>query len=501
MNRAPIFSIFLPMIVLCIACEPTVAKPNFDTSALSDESATSDPDDSLWSDTGTPQSDTASASVLGNDTEIPIDAGADTDSTSDSPSDSMSGCESGSSQCNGDILSKCIDGAWRAWDDCDVFGMDCIAVAGTHQCAYSDTLTDMDTASDSDTGTDGDSETVPNFVDSPCYDEDADDGEVSCFTWASTTGPCSEAASACNTDSACSDLDACILDSWSSPDWKSIQEICFENASMAAETLYWNYMQCIYCDVCDVACKRDAGSKNCPASPDTDSDSEIHIDTDSTDDFSCKYDCVPHCVSWGGTAQDGRCEDNLRCCENPIIVDSAYNPEINCDGESYRVFQGGYVCAGPLHGDAWTSPGEVAGAQISPQNFNDARAGERLCITGNTAANTESVGVLGINTGQPVDEIANDGWVPEGDGLEVNVTKTGSFPLQLVVEAGGELYCTEIADGVSQINWSNLKTDCGKTGGMVFDGAGRIDAVMLLVPGDESAETLYDVCLWELNVF
>ena len=336
MNRELIFSIFIPMIVLCIACEPTVTKPSFDNTNSSGDTETLESSDSLQSDTGTSQADPESISVSGNDTEISSDPQNDTDNVSDSSGDTVSDCVDGNSQCNGDILYKCVGGLWRAWDDCDVLGMDCIVSDSIHQCGIRGTEADMDTHSESDTvpatdtDTDSDapldSETVPNTPDSPCYNEDADDGEVSCFTWASTTGPCSQAASACNTDSACSDLDACILDSWSSPDWMSIQEICFEFASMAAETLYWNYMQCIYCDVCDVACKRDAGSKNCPVSPDTDSDSEVHIDTDSADDFSCKYDCVPHCVSYGGTVMDGICEDSLRCCEGLTIIDTANTP-------------------------------------------------------------------------------------------------------------------------------------------------------------------------------
>jgi hypothetical protein len=58
-------------------------------------------------------------------------------------------------------------------------------------------------------------------------------------------------------------LDKCINDSWSDPNWASIQEQCFYDAGAATEAKYWAWMQCIYCDACDIACERDAGSKNC----------------------------------------------------------------------------------------------------------------------------------------------------------------------------------------------------------------------------------------------
>lgn len=59
---------------------------------------------------------------------------------------------------------------------------------------------------------------------------------------------------------------------------------------------------------------------------DTESISVSGNDTDSTDDFSCKYDCVPHCVSYGGIVMDGICEDSLRCCDGLTISDTANTP-------------------------------------------------------------------------------------------------------------------------------------------------------------------------------
>ena len=46
-------------------------------------------------------------------------------------------------------------------------------------------------------------------------------------------------------------------------DWNARQVTCFEEAGTAAEDMYWAYMQCMYCDACNIACLMDACSKNC----------------------------------------------------------------------------------------------------------------------------------------------------------------------------------------------------------------------------------------------
>jgi len=102
-----------------------------------------------------------------------------------------------------------------------------------------------------------------NTVDNPCYDEDATGDEVACFSWAGWGGTCTAATSACKGDDACTELESCVNDTWAFEDWEAQQEVCFETAGAAATDLYWGYMQCIYCDACDVACAKDAGSKNC----------------------------------------------------------------------------------------------------------------------------------------------------------------------------------------------------------------------------------------------
>ncbi|MBN2530851.1 MAG: hypothetical protein JXR76_30980 [Deltaproteobacteria bacterium] len=52
---------------------------------------------------------------------------------------------------------------------------------------------------------------------------------------------------------------------------------------------------------------------------DGDSDGDGDADTDSDGDSLCKYECLPHCISWGGEMHNGNCSGNLRCCDIPVI--------------------------------------------------------------------------------------------------------------------------------------------------------------------------------------
>lgn len=99
-----------------------------------------------------------------------------------------------------------------------------------------------------------------------CYQEEAEPGETACFTWA-VEGPCADVNDACRADDRCEELDRCVADSWSEPDakenWEEIQEPCFATAGQDATDKYWAWMQCIYCDACDIPCARDAVYRKC----------------------------------------------------------------------------------------------------------------------------------------------------------------------------------------------------------------------------------------------
>ncbi|MBN2341826.1 MAG: hypothetical protein JXR45_10060 [Deltaproteobacteria bacterium] len=101
-----------------------------------------------------------------------------------------------------------------------------------------------------------------NTPTNPCYAEQATLGETACFSWAGWGGPCTDAQNACHDNAECAELEVCINDSWSDDNWQNLQAICFATYPNGEE-LYWAFMQCIYCDACDLACAADAQSKHC----------------------------------------------------------------------------------------------------------------------------------------------------------------------------------------------------------------------------------------------
>lgn len=71
---------------------------------------------------------------------------------------------------------------------------------------------------------------------------------------------------------------------------------------------------------------------------DTDSDSDGDNDTDTASDSDavapCAYDCLPHCLSWGGTVRDGFCEAERRCCESAQQPDTDGTSDTDTDTDA-----------------------------------------------------------------------------------------------------------------------------------------------------------------------
>jgi glucuronoarabinoxylan endo-1,4-beta-xylanase len=67
---------------------------------------------------------------------------------------------------------------------------------------------------------------------------------------------------------------------------------------------------------------------------DSDSDSDTDTDTDSDTDGGCAYECLPHCMSWGGTQMDGVCDNGLRCCEGATDPNSTTDIDTDTDTDT-----------------------------------------------------------------------------------------------------------------------------------------------------------------------
>jgi hypothetical protein len=107
-------------------------------------------------------------------------------------------------------------------------------------------------------------EDVANSPLTECYEEKAPEGEAACFSWAGWGGPCTWDTMGCKYNAECSKLDEDINATWGEANYVELQEELFTAASEEVVTLYWAYMQCIYCYACtESKCEGDAGSKNC----------------------------------------------------------------------------------------------------------------------------------------------------------------------------------------------------------------------------------------------
>lgn len=242
------------------------------------------------------------------------------------------------------------------------------------------------------------------------------------------------------------------------------------------------------------------------ADGDSDSDGDADGDSDSDGDADSDSDTDADSDSDGDSDSDSDSDsdadtdtDSDADTDTDADSDTDADPG-SCDNVSYSVGAGGYVCAGAAHGYAWTAPGEVEGGSIDPTSFETVEAGEELCVTGTTAADYNSVGILGVNAGQAEGASAVGSWEPTSDntGLKVTVSMNGTFVLRVQVKttSGGE-YCTAISNGSNSVAWGDLTTECWETGGTPYNGSDPVESIMLIVPGTLSVGT-YDFCLDEL---
>jgi hypothetical protein len=152
-----------------------------------------------------------------------------------------------------------------------------------------------------------------------------------------------------------------------------------------------------------------------------------------------------------------------------------------------------------MHGYAWTSAGDIAGASIFPETFE---AGGDLCVTGTTAADYSSAGILGVNVGQGMTSTTNEGWTPTGSGLNVNVTNSGGTSLRVQLHTSSNDYCADLSAGANAVAWSSLMTECWEGGTHnAFNGTDTIINVWLLVPGMSEGAVSYSFCLNSLTVY
>jgi hypothetical protein len=162
----------------------------------------------------------------------------------------------------------------------------------------------------------------------------------------------------------------------------------------------------------------------------------------------------------------------------------------------YTVHEDGYVTSGPWHGWAWTTSPD---GTISPQSFDGAAAGTRLCAAGTVGRDSHAYAILGIDVAQSPENGNEPHWIPTGPGLFYDITNVAGSPLRLQIAAEGGVWCAPISGGHGQLDWGQLNTKCWDGSGTPYDGRAPMVNVMVLVPGSETETVAFDFCINSLG--
>ncbi len=172
----------------------------------------------------------------------------------------------------------------------------------------------------------------------------------------------------------------------------------------------------------------------------------------------------------------------------------------------YSIDDGGYFSVCGWHGYAWASAGPSS-TTMTPEGFTDHEAGDPLCISGSVAFTSSWGGyaMVGFNVNQVAgqEDAPNVAVAPDGTGLYVSVDNTGGSPLRIQIQ--DELgtnddehrWCTEY-EGPGVIPWSDFRTLCWGDEGSAYDGE-PINAVVVMVPGNDTEDIPYDFCIDRLE--
>lgn len=183
------------------------------------------------------------------------------------------------------------------------------------------------------------------------------------------------------------------------------------------------------------------------------------------------------------------------------------------ENSTYVVEAGGFVRSGTWAGYAWPATEDpTVGSTITPANFEAVVAGETLCVSGSVAAEPEFQGVamLGFNVNQPIE--GGDGseltWAYAGTtGVEYAVTMNVESPLRIQIQGAlgypDEAWCANTTGATGLIPWTDFNKTCWDNKGTYYDADGypALEAVMFLVPGDDTAATPFDFCVSSIGPY
>jgi hypothetical protein len=173
----------------------------------------------------------------------------------------------------------------------------------------------------------------------------------------------------------------------------------------------------------------------------------------------------------------------------------------------YTVLGGGFVTAGAWQGYAWASAGPVGVSTITPTTFGTITAGAQLCVSGTVGATSDYSGtaMLGINIAQAQGTTVTGTWTPTGTGVSYSITNTGASPIRIQIQGlngatdATQRWCYTALTPTGTIPWASFNTQCWTGGtGVAFSPTTPIAAIMVLVPGSNTAAVPFNFCVVSL---
>jgi hypothetical protein len=174
---------------------------------------------------------------------------------------------------------------------------------------------------------------------------------------------------------------------------------------------------------------------------------------------------------------------------------------LTCEA-AWTVGSSGYVSAPGattcFQGYAWASATPTGSSMITPETFEACGADCQLCASGVVAATADFSGValLGFNVAQLESTDTTMTVTPTGS-ISLNVTNPGGSPLRVQLNGTSTQWCKDISgmSGDITIPLTDFSAECWEGGAMTAYSGGAIEAIVLLVPGSDVEDTMFDICL------
>jgi hypothetical protein len=171
-----------------------------------------------------------------------------------------------------------------------------------------------------------------------------------------------------------------------------------------------------------------------------------------------------------------------------------------CDA-AWSVGSSGFVSApgasSCFQGYAWASASGT-GSMITPETFESCGAPCELCASGVVAATDDYSGValLGFNVAQQESSSTAGTTTPTGS-ITVSFTNAGGTPLRVQLNGTSGSWCKDISGMASpaSIPLSDFSAECWEGGAMTAYAGGAVEAVVLVVPGSNEEDLMFDMCL------